>query len=717
MGSRVYQSLDSTTFQIRLLRLHPNGQTSQFPDPTFQTTPEQTESKLDASQASSTSAETIEAGIKYTISLVPDLVAKTEVLQLTTEDQHSFERPLAGVLETVSLESAPNFVALSYVWGSEIDKTPFILNGTEVRITKNLSIALRHLQQDIEQILLWIDALCIDQSNMVEKSEQVLRMRDIYAAAESVTVWLGPAADNSDLIMEFLDSTGKRLVANGQAVTSFYNDPNSVNIVNKEVEMNPHLKEVFRQLQMKTVVEALAALLARDWWYRAWVLQEFSTAGQVYFQCGKKRSRLDAFETTITLTTKLFYSTAYSFASTMMWTEFIQGQTIGAMAKSPTVNMAQSFFRERHHFQGAISKNQRKLVDLLLTFNAIGAADLRLRATDPKDKVYGMLGLARDAETLAIIPDYKMSVEAVYTDMTAKILANGGFQLLQLCGYGPHPELPSWVPELRNDIKQSPNDAGNIDKRFQASGTRKPSKYPKPLESKPNVLAAEGIRIDTVKETGDILTGLTSGTGDLKATFGPIHRFLIQIDAYLRQAAAMDSCPYGPTSKNIDEFEPEWFEPAQYRIPVSDREMEHPATASMVRATARSKTRCEALLTVIHTFNNLLTPDRDNRSGAATSLATVFLQNMGKFDLYLLVMYRNIGRRPFLTEKGYVGVGPEQIEKGDIAAVILGAELPYILRPADNLGGLVLIGDAYVHGAMDGEIIEKGLASETFEIA
>lgn len=231
------------------------------------------------------------------------------------------------------------------------------------------------------------------------------------------------------------------------------------------------------------------------------------------------------------------------------------------------------------------------------------------------------------------------------------------------------------------------------------------------------MLAAEGIRIDIVKETGDILTGLTSGTGDLKATFGPIHRFLIQIDAYLRQAAAMDSCPYGATSKNIEEFEPEWFEPAQYHIPVSDREMERPATATMVRVTARSKTRCEALLTVIHTFNNLLTPGGNNRPGTATSLAALFLQNMGKFDLYLSMMYRNIGRRPFLTEKGYVRVGPEQTEKGDIAAVILGAELPYILRPADNFGGLVLIGDAYVHGAMDGEIIEESPAPETFEIA
>jgi len=144
--------------------------------------------------------------------------------------------------------------------------------------------------------------------------------------------------------------------------------------------------------------------------------------------------------------------------------------------------------------------------------------------------------------------------------------------------------------------------------------------------------------------------------------------------------------------------------------------MENPATVVPVRATTRSKALCESLLTVIHTANNLQTPSGENRPGAATSLATAFLQNMGKFELYLAQLYLNFGRRPFLSENGYVGVGPAQMQTGDIAVVILGADLPYILRPVDK-GRFVLIGDTYVHGAMDGEIIGKGSAAETFEIA
>lgn len=187
-----------------------------------------------------------------------------------------------------------------------------------------------------------------------------------------------------------------------------------------------------------------------------WVLQEFAVAKDVYFQCGNKRSRLDAFKTSVTLLAKTLFSAAYSFASTQSWMGLMKDGTIEAISKSPTENMAQSVFRERHHYQGIISRNQRNMANLLITFNPIRATDLRLRATDPKDKVYGILGLARDVEKLAIVPDYAKSIEEVYTEVTARILATGEFQFLQLCCYDPDSRLPSWVPDLRKDIKATP---------------------------------------------------------------------------------------------------------------------------------------------------------------------------------------------------------------------------------------------------------------------
>lgn len=178
----------------------------------------------------------------------------------------------------------------------------------------------------------------------------------------------------------------------------------------------------------------------------------------------------------------------------------------------------------------------------------------------------------------------------------------------------------------------------------------------------------------------------------------------------------MDPCPHGATSKDLEEFKPEWFEPAQYRIPVSDQEHANPATSTIVRTTALSKTRCESLLAVIHTFNAITAPNNNQANGAVATLATVVLENMGKFDVYLSMLYRNLGRKPFLTESGYVGIGPGGMKKGDVVSVFLGAELPYVLRRAGDVGGWFLVGDAYVHGVMDGEIVEKGSSLETYEL-
>jgi hypothetical protein len=154
--------------------------------------------------------------------------------------------------------------------------------------------------------------------------------------------------------------------------------------------------------------------------------------------------------------------------------------------------------------------------------NILAPSDLRLRTTDLKDKIYGILGLARDVEKLAIIPDYRKSTEEVYTEVTARILVNGGFWLLQLCHYNPNSPLPSWVPDLRKDIKETPNDLGGLNKRFQASVSRKPLNYSKSLESIPKVLAIEGICIDTVKEIGDVLTASANDSEDL-CTHLPLH--------------------------------------------------------------------------------------------------------------------------------------------------------------------------------------------------
>jgi hypothetical protein len=102
-------------------------------------------------------------------------------------------------LEHASLDDKPEFQALSYTWGDASRVRKITLNGAVVTVTENLELALRHLQSGSLVKRLWVDAICINQQDDHERSAQVQQMRTIYESASLVIVWLGPAADDSDL--------------------------------------------------------------------------------------------------------------------------------------------------------------------------------------------------------------------------------------------------------------------------------------------------------------------------------------------------------------------------------------------------------------------------------------------------------------------------------------------------------------------------------------
>lgn len=155
---------------------------------------------------------------------------------------------LSAVLETVSLDNDPEYTALSYTWGTEVSSGAGIaLNGKAPRlpITKNLEVVLEHLCAGQDgPVTLWVDALCINQADVEEKSHQITLMKDVYSRAGETCVWLGPAADDSDLAMA--------------AIGELYS-------AGTYVLPDDALSEA--------QVEAINALLGREWWSRIWVLQ------------------------------------------------------------------------------------------------------------------------------------------------------------------------------------------------------------------------------------------------------------------------------------------------------------------------------------------------------------------------------------------------------------------------------------------------------------
>jgi len=100
-------------------------------------------------------------------------------------------------LELVSLDASPAYAALSYVWGDETVHEDIVVNGQRKSVTYNLSRALREFENYGPHIV-WIDALCINQADDVEKSHQVAIMGDIYRSAEIVKIWLGEIPSGID---------------------------------------------------------------------------------------------------------------------------------------------------------------------------------------------------------------------------------------------------------------------------------------------------------------------------------------------------------------------------------------------------------------------------------------------------------------------------------------------------------------------------------------
>lgn len=172
--------------------------------------------------------------------------------------------PLHGELSVEIMRSvAGNYRALSYVWGNATEQRWILVNGKPFHVHPNLYEALHGVRNPTEVLPLWVDALCIEQNNEKEKNHQVGMMGQIYYNAKEVLVWLGPAADDSDLLFDRLSA--------GKFSGSSYS------------------KEQFPADQ------ALKQMLERDYWQRAWTIQEFALAKEVVLYCGSKSMKAATF--------------------------------------------------------------------------------------------------------------------------------------------------------------------------------------------------------------------------------------------------------------------------------------------------------------------------------------------------------------------------------------------------------------------------------------
>lgn len=577
--------------------------------------------------------------------------------------------PLRCQLTTVSLASGANYNALSYVWGNSASSTPestILLGSNRFSVTPNLHSALRHLRGlGSESLCLWVDAVCINQKETDERNQQVAMMRDIYASAAQVTIWLGESDEHSDFAFDAM-----RAVADKR---SWFWRGNPEEEAEQRSDVLKHCGDFFFSLES-----------SRPWFSRVWILQELAVAkGDPVVVCGYK---------------------------SILWSSFATAWQ--AISKSPSFGLVS--LQKEHQVPGGKSQflAQTKLDvldNLRKSTQETGGSLRRLllisctsAATDPRDRIYGLHGLLeKDTvdpnHSVTIKVDYRKSCAEVYADAMAHIFSRGDGphflsgiflsggpvpapHILSLPASVEQPGLPSWAPDFSRqtfDTARQPTCMSFLPpSTMSASGAGQGAKNGRVLEDG-RTLQVEGLLVDTVDDV--IPFGST-----LKAVVESLAHLQSMTDQARKRPCLFDSLIVSHM-QIFRESEPLW------RTLISNKHVKsgyEPAPASY------GKTY----------LSYLSAASIDEKLSEHTDDAL-----KPEFELALRSC---IGRKSFFTTRsGFVGTCMPSTLKSDTIAIVFGSPSPFVLRPIPsteaNELAYSLIGTCYLGGIMNGEMVDE----------
>lgn len=328
-------------------------------------------------------------------------------------------------LKHFSIHQSPPYRAISYTWGSPFsvgernDTTKLetiVVDGKPLEVSQSVACALKAMRDwhPAPSEWIWADAICIDQSNVHERGQQVVLMSQIYSQADSVFVWLGPSSEDSDIALGLLRdlASDRRQPYPRSAILARASDP-----------------------QQSGRWRALATFMGRRWWARAWILQESVLARQLHFACGKTLVNgddvLNGFDATEDYRDKIYnlLSDVHGVALNVH-----SGNVINGMSRMRTARMLGTVYSmQRCHFRS-----------------------MSAQATDPRDYVYAKLGLASDGHFVQ--PDYTKGVMETYRDFVAGYIK--ATRTLDIIYFDARPRetpnLPSWVPDWNASFGAEP---------------------------------------------------------------------------------------------------------------------------------------------------------------------------------------------------------------------------------------------------------------------
>jgi len=510
-----------------------------------------------------------------------------------------------------------------------------ILNDLEVEVTTNLEKALRHLRIEDKVRTIWIDALCINQGNISERNSQVKMMGEIYKSAAMVMIWLGEAADDSDFLLQFILHRHLQLDL-GTDLGTHDSDPD----------------ETARETRRLGI--AFENLLRRAWWKRIWIVQELALAkSDPIVVCGTMSIPWSVLSEYGVL--QEIFQNADHFLSEPITNIGIL-QAIRSNVRDKTKSLHQP-----HSLQKLLRLTRYSL------------------ATDPRDKIYGLLGLVQ-GDDVSIMPDYGKQVSRLYLEIACHIISSE--RCLDILTW-PHSRadlgLPSWAPNFAEQVIDKYHccplflkGSQQADVPFYQAG-KKLFKRNGELCYAPKSIVTFSEDLRTMMACGITFDIITDCVGPSQPE--TLCDFLDQVDRVDLKANASFESETDPKQRLLRK-EQLWEVLAAGgggRSKFND-EQDWKRWRQWLRTASHKRKEDQYISREFEEWGRL-----ENINSACQ------------------------GRSFFLTASGFFGIGPAETRPLDTIVILLGGPVPFVLR---LLGGYhIMIGECYVGDIMQGEVI------------
>lgn len=583
-----------------------------------------------------------------------------------------------------------DFEALSYCWGSDVRDKTILVDGCALAVPTNLETLLRRVQRLVEAqsgMGFWADGVCINQSNIPEKEDQIKMMKRIFSQAMSTVVWLGPGTEDSDRAIDILIDISR----DGGYLSSVdgrerwgYSAPRG-HVSGQDWK-------------------ALLDLLSRDYFGRMWIIQELAlNKSMMLFTCGQRqfpRATLLAACSWVQQQASIISREIRQQFPDETDTIYVNPDTVWQIADK--VSTLVTLFSEKNDFDRMFSLANKSEVK------------------EAHDKIYALLGLLPETVANHIEPEYSKSKQQVFTEFATLMLnrCERLDEVLSWCTFHEGSDLPSWVPDWtiqhkRNHLQwfRRREAGGDIPPRWRLMHSGK-------------VLCSKGMRIDRVSNVsvpcsrilpyGEVSSEVPQpslirslyGRYDSKDKLSrALERTLFHDHPYWRSKGSLLDLHWihwhGISQEWEHELDTHQMVSHPWRIfecfrqsnslfnvfglslhrffPEEDEWFDHPQIERLRPGLGRKMSEGTGY-TKDHAYN--------------LKLAAVALRN----------------RRLITTDTGYLGLAPDEVQAGDTVAVLVGCNYPVILRSHGDR--YLYVGECYVDGLMQGKAIQDVVDGE-----